>query len=218
MPSVGEAMATATFLSNEVLWQTLSTRIKSAKHVDAAIAYFGQNGASLFPLQRGHRLIVDMSTSTVEAGSTDPREIEKLGQRGVELFTRRNLHAKIVIADNTLIVGSANVSKQSQELLDEAAILTTDPVAVQRAREFIDRLCTEPVLPEYLGQCKQLYKPHRFGRGKGDKTSVPPRVWHAKLWMVKLNGDCYIPESEIERYKEGEKEARKLMKDLPILS
>lgn len=205
-------MATATFLSNEVLWQTLSVRIKLARHVDAAIAYFGQNGASLFPLQRGHRLIVDMSPHTVKAGSTDPREIEKLDQRGVEIFSRRNLHAKIVIADNTLIVGSANISKESQERLDEAAILTTDPVAVRRAREFIDHLCTERVLPEYLELCKQSYRPPRFSKAKSDKTSAWPRIRHAKLWMVNL-WEGSIPKSERERYKEGEKEARKLMKD-----
>jgi hypothetical protein len=205
-------MATATFLSNEALWQTLSARMKSAKHVDAAIAYFGQNGANLFPLQRGHRLIVDMSISAVKAGSTDPREIEKLDRHGVEIFTRRNLHAKIVIADNTLIVGSANVSKQSQDLLDEAAILTTDPVAVRRARDFIDRLCTEPVLPEYLEQCKQLYRPPRFYKGKRAGIPASSRVRHAKLWIVNLReGD--IPESEIERYERGEEEAQKLMKD-----
>jgi phosphatidylserine/phosphatidylglycerophosphate/cardiolipin synthase-like enzyme len=82
-----------------------------------------------------------MSPATVRAGSTDPREVEKLIQRRVEVFTRRNLHAKIVLADKSVIFGSANVSKHSQQVLDEAAILTTDQSAVRRAREFIERIC-----------------------------------------------------------------------------
>ncbi len=78
------------FFSNARLWQTLSTKVKAARHVDAAIAYFGHGGARLLPLQRGHRLIVDLSLATVRAGGSDPREIEKLMRRGVLVFTRRN--------------------------------------------------------------------------------------------------------------------------------
>src|SRR5947209_2147421 len=111
-------MSVTTFLSNETLWQTIAARIKAAHYVDAAIAYFGQGGAKLLPLRAGHRLVVDMSPPTVRAGSTDPREVEKLIRQGVQAFTRRNLHAKIVVADNSVISGSANVSKRSQQVLD----------------------------------------------------------------------------------------------------
>ncbi len=201
-----------TIFLNEALWQTLTKRIKSAKHVEAAIAYVGHGGSKLLPLRRGHRLIVDMSAATVKAGSTDPREIEILRNRGVEVFTRRNLHAKIVVLDNAAMVGSANVSEQSNEILDEAAILTNDALTVRRARDFIDRLCTEPVLPKYLEQCIQLYRSPRFGEGK-TRTSSQQRIPHAKLWMVNLWGDYSIPESEIERYEQSAKEAQKLLKD-----
>lgn len=136
-------MSLTTFLSNEALWQELYRRVKAAWHVDAAIAYFGQGGAKLLPLRRGDRLIVDMSPAIVQAGGTDPREIEKLIRRGVHVYTRRHLHAKTIVADRYVISGSANVSKRSQQLLDEAAIFTNDQSAVRRAREFIERLSTE---------------------------------------------------------------------------
>ncbi len=170
-------MSATSFLSNETLWQTLRALIKAARHVDAAIAYFGQGGARLLPLQRGDRLIVDLSPATVEAGGTDPREIEKLMRRGVQVFTRRHLHAKTVIADNHVLSGSANVSTRSQQLLDEAAILTDDDSAVRRAREFIERLCTEPVRLEYVEECKKIYRPpklhgERADRKKGQKRAT----------------------------------------------
>jgi hypothetical protein len=201
-----------TFLSNETLWYTLSTRIKNARHVDAAIAYFGQGGARLLPLRNGDRLIVDMSAATVRAGGTDPREVEKLIQRGVQAFTRRNLHAKIVVADKSVISGSANVSKHSQEVLDEAAILTNDQAAVRRAREFIDRLATEPVRPEYLAECKRIYRPPRSNGQRGNGKPTQKRANHAKLWVVNLV-ESSVPESEIKRYERGEKEAKKRVKD-----
>ena len=205
-------MSATTFLSNETLWQTLSARVKAARHVDAAIAYFGQGGAKLLPLRSGDRLIVDMSPATVRAGGTDPREVEKLMQRGVVAFTRRNLHAKLIVADQSVISGSANISKHSKEVLDEAAILTTDPAAIRRAREFIDRLCTEPVRREYLEECKRVYKPPRFNGQRANGKSRQRRVKHAKLWIVGLR-ECSIPESEVERYERGEANAEKQVKD-----
>lgn len=163
------------FLINEALWKTLTERIKTARHVDAAIAYFGHNGATLFRLRRGDRLVVDMSTPTVRAGGTDPYEVEKLIRRGVQVFTRRNLHAKIVIADNSVVSGSANISKRSQQVLDEAAILTSEAVAVRRARGFVDRISTEPVRPGYLEKCKRLYAPSRGPglRGPREESRAP---------------------------------------------
>lgn len=209
----GESLVSVTsFLWNETYWQTLLAHVKDASHVDAAIAYFGQGGAKRLPLRRGDRLIVDMSQATVKTGGTDPREVEKLIRRGVKAFTRRNLHAKIVVADEWVIAGSANVSKHSEEVLDEAAILTNSQSAVRRAREFIDRLCTEPIRREYLEKCKELYKPPKLSgeRTKGERSQQ--RARHAKLWIVKLNEESF-PESEWERHQQGEAEARKRTTD-----
>jgi len=201
-----------TFLSNETLWQALSRLVKAAQHVDAAIAYFGQGGAKLLPLRRGDRLIVDMSPATVQAGGTDPREIEKLMRRGVHVYIRRHLHAKTIVADRSVISGSANVSKRSQQQLDEAAIFTNDQSAVRRAREFIERLSTEPVRPEYLEKCKQLYRPPRPNDGRVNGNKTQHRAKHAKLWIVNLRA-ASIPESEVARYNQGEARAEKRLKD-----
>lgn len=205
-------MSSATFLTNEVMWQTISDRVNFATRVDAAIAYFGQGGAKLLPLRKGHRLVVDMSPATVKAGTTDPREVEKLIRRGVEVFTRSNLHAKVVVADKLLIAGSANVSRHSQSVLDEAAVLTTDEGAVRRAREFIDRLCTEPVRPVYLENCKELYRPPQFSGAKAGAKGTGQRTAHAKLWMVNLT-EATLPDNETEMLESGEAKARGLVKD-----
>jgi hypothetical protein len=205
-------VSVTTFLSNETLWQTIAARIKAASHVDAAIAYFGQGGAKILPLRTGDRIVVDMSPATVRAGGTDPREVEKLIQRGVEAFTRRNLHAKIVVSDKSVISGSANVSRHSQQVLDEAAILTTDASAVRRAREFIDRICTEPVRPEYLEKCKSIYRPPRLNGQRAGSKDGQQRATHAKLWLVNLV-EASVAESEVERYEQGEAKAEKLVKD-----
>jgi len=199
-------------LSNKTLWETVRAQVKAARHVDAAVAYFGQGGAKLLPLRKGDRLIVNMSATTVRAGGTDPREIEKLIDRGVEAFTRRNLHAKLVIADKSVISGSANVSQRAENLLDEAAIWTNDPAVLRRARKFVDGLCTEPIRPEYLAKCKAIYEPPKFNGQPANGQKVQHRVAHAKLWIVNLV-ESSIPDAELQRYERGEAKAAKLIKD-----
>jgi len=83
------------------------------------------------------------------------------------------------------LVGSANVSKNSQNVLDEAAALTTEAVAVRRATDFFDKLCTEPVRPEYLKLCLRAYRPPRFSSVKKiARTSGQKRIVEAKLWFM----------------------------------
>ena len=115
------------------------------------------------------------------------------------------------MADNSVLAGSANISKNSAKL-DEAAILTTEPAAVRRARDFIDRLCSEPVSPRYLEECKKLYRPPHFTNAPGPNRHGPPPTTHAKLWIVNLR-DYSVPDSEIRRYRKGEKKAKKLVAD-----
>ncbi len=113
-PARGASQLKATtFLSNETLWQAISAQLNLARRVDAAIAYLGQGGAKILPLKRGDRLVADMSPANVRAGSTDPREIERLVQRSVQAFTRHNLRVKLNISHKSVISGSANVSKHS---------------------------------------------------------------------------------------------------------
>ncbi len=206
-------MSTTHFLTNESIWATLSDYVGSAYSVDAAIAYLGKDGARLLPLKKGDRIVVDMNPATVKAGGTDPNEIERLIKRGVLVFTRRNLHAKIVITDNTVLVGSANISRNSRDNLEEAALLTNDPLAVRRARDFFSRICTEPVRDEYLRECKRIYRtPKRPGQQEPNEQHVQ-RTTHAKLWLENISADYYIPQKEIERFEQSENRARKLIKD-----
>ncbi len=200
------------FLSNEDLWRTAKRLVARGKGVCAAIAYFGQKGATLLPFRKGDTLVVDLSIPSVRAGQSDPREIEKLLDRGVEVFTRSNLHAKIIATERETLVGSANASGRAEKVLDEAAILTSDPAAVRRARDFVASLCNEPVRDEYLALCKREYRPPRFANSNGPHPrGAGRRARSAKLWIVGL-GEGEIPESEKKRLAQGEQRAKAMIR------
>lgn len=174
------------FVANKELWDALREHVRKAKCARAAIAYFGKNGAKLFPLKAGDIIVADVSLGAVRQGVTNPSELRILMKRGVAIFSRERLHAKFIIADRTLIASSANVSRNSREILDEAGIITTDPAAVRRAADFFEKLCTEPVSKKYLARCVSEYRPPRFKPAveKPARRSRSKRVTEAKLWFV----------------------------------
>lgn len=211
-------MSKISFLANDDIWNTIPEIIKASKHTDIAVAYLGNDGSKLLPLKKGDRLILDMSLATVKAGTTNPFEVEKLIKRGVKVFTRRNLHAKVILTEKSVLVGSANISKNSRDTLDEAAIYSTDTLVVQRTKDFIEKICIEPVLPEYLNQCKKLYKPPRFtGSNKSKSTKNQVRATHAKLWIVSLVV-ASIPDKEQDKYENSERKAeRRINTEVSVL-
>jgi hypothetical protein len=56
--------------------------------------------------------------------------------------------------------------QKTQNNLDEAATLTSEGVAIRRAASFFEKLCTDPVRPEYLKLCLQTYRPPIFRDSK----------------------------------------------------
>jgi hypothetical protein len=161
--------------------------VADGKGVRAAVAYLGRGGATLLPLKRGDSIVVDMSIGVVRQGVTDPRAIRTLVRRGVKAFSRGSLHAKFILVNKTLIASSANASHNSKEILDEAGIITTDPAAFQRASDFFDKLCTEPIGTEYLKTCIAEYRPPKFKAAVERRTSRPKRgrrIIESKLWFV----------------------------------
>lgn len=196
------------FLCNDSLWDELAFRVKSSRKVKAAVAFVGNGGADLLPLKKGDTLVVNLGLQTVKQGATSPKEIQRLIKRGVKVFTRSNLHAKFFICDGGLLVGSANISNNSQKALDEAASLTTDKAALRRAADFFDKLCTEPVRPDYLKLCLETYRPPVFSVvGKADKSVRQKRVVEAKLWFIGGLRYYDIPSSEVERAEDIQEKA-----------
>jgi len=201
------------FLFNDSLWDELTVRVKSSRKVKAAVAFVGNGGADLLPLKKGDTLVVNLGLQTVKQGATSPKEIQRLIKRGVQVFTRSNLHAKFFICDGVLLVGSANISNNSQKVLDEAASLTTDKVALGRAADFFDKICTEPVRPDYLKLCLKEYRAPVFGvAGKGRSSARQKRVVEAKLWLIGGLADRDVPAAEVGKAERIKTKAAKQLK------
>ena len=124
------------------IWQTLTSALKNTNGKSiVAVAYFGQNGAKMLPLKKGDILVVDASEKALKTGQTCPDELLKLYNKGVQVYSFDNLHAKLFLIGNVLYCGSTNVSGNSAKRLKEAILTTNDKIAIEDAKTFIKSLC-----------------------------------------------------------------------------
>lgn len=172
---------TTTFLQYDI-WAKITDLAKKAKRAQVAVAYLGTGARRLLPLKRGDTLIVDMSLAAMRAGQTNPTEIEKYYNAGVEIHSCANLHAKVFVFDNKAIIGSSNASKNSRDNLIEAAVVSTDKSVVTTARGFVASLKGEQISPEYITLCKKKFRPPR--RPGGENRGVRTQPAHPRLWVT----------------------------------
>ncbi|WP_137723545.1 phospholipase D family protein [Prescottella subtropica] len=133
---------TARILAGRNIWDELTPLLAPhAATITAAVAYIGSNAAELLPLRRGSTIIVDADITTVRAGATDPNVLLTWARSGVKVYSLKNLHAKLILAeavdtehDAFTVAGSANLSASSATRLYESVVLA-DGECLDEARE-----------------------------------------------------------------------------------
>lgn len=125
-------------LLSDTLWDTLHRLSDSSSSRQAAVAYVTSDDHVAFT--GGDVLVTDASDSAITNGQTDARVLEKAFLRGAELYSCSDLHAKVIVFDASVTVGSANLSRHSANVLLEAAWLSDDQEAASLALSFIDGL------------------------------------------------------------------------------
>lgn len=192
------------FLSNEI-WSTIKRLAENSKRTKVAVAYFGTGGAGKLKLKKGDTLILAISLKNVKAGQVNPFEVEKLLKKGVFIYNMPNLHAKIFLFDRKVIVGSSNISENSETALIESGILTDDIKVISHANKFIENNSIEKVEQDYLEVCKKIYNPPKFYGKKLAKTdSKKFKGQLSRLWVIgtkykTVNNE--ISESAEERFE-----------------
>lgn len=152
-------------------WKVLSHAARKCRvPAYVAVAYVGPNGARQLHLRRGSRLVVDASEHAVKSSQTSPMELLRWLRRGVEVFTRSSLHAKVYVFGREVYVGSANVSERSFGQLCEALIKTRERSAVADAREFVQSLCLDRLTEATLKRLSKIYRPPKGFRNAGPRN------------------------------------------------
>lgn len=169
------------------LWNRLRTLAKSAKKRYAAIAYVTDDTKIAFG--KGDVLIIDASDEAIRSGQTSAAVLKAAWKRKAQIVSVTRLHAKVYIFDKYAVIGSANLSKES-ERRTEAALVTDQPTIVSAARVLIDRLKDEgeAVDGEFIARICKLPVTSRPNPIPGQKAKAKddpvPRSWLVGLKPV----------------------------------
>lgn len=195
-------------LITDDVWTQISRaarRCSSASYV--AVAFIGTGASRMLPLKGGSRLVVDASKRTIKAGMTNPFELEKFYRKGVKVYSCNNLHAKVFVFGSVAFVGSANVSRNSRDVLTEAILRTEARSVVSDAEAFVRQLGLAEIGKDEIVALQKLYVAPKSGSPKQGRVSRS-----SNLRIVHLGEAEDVPADAAESVRQGERKARKLKK------
>ncbi len=188
------------------LWTEVAA-LSKRRQKSAAIAYVSSDRHLKFG--RGDVLVVDASDEAIKSRETSADVLRRARKRGANIYSVAGLHAKCILLDREVgIVGSANLSRSSDEDLIEAGVVTDDAATTSLLASFIEQLrkqATE-VDGNFISRVakirlrRQVFRP---GKRKGQHT---PRLGTSNLWLVSFE-DVEFDEAEKRIEKKGKAEA-----------
>lgn len=154
------------------VWAAIRRLAKADGRTLGAIAYL--TDPEILPFSEGDRLVIDASDNAIKYGQTSKKAVITLSKK-IQLYSFEDLHAKVLILGNTLIAGSMNASRASQQTLAEAALITDNPGAVNAAREWLDQLMTDDALIDDIRRkriqaIKVVQRPRPHGNGRQSRS------------------------------------------------
>lgn len=126
---------TAMELLTKEIWST-ARKFKGEGPITAVVAYVTDNPLKL---SKGDVLVCDASDSNVSAGAVSAKVLSRLHSGGVKVFHYAGLHAKFVRLPNHVLLGSSNMTNNTERLL-EVAILTSDVSLLGQVDKLIETL------------------------------------------------------------------------------
>ena len=130
------------FLTGDI-WKKVNKLLTKRQKKIACIAYVTSDKLKL---TKGDTLICDASSFSIKFGETSAKTLELYFNRGVNIYSNQQLHSKILLTDNFLVIGSANLSKSSAERLTESSVITKSDILISQAKAFCHNLTEESTL------------------------------------------------------------------------
>jgi phosphatidylserine/phosphatidylglycerophosphate/cardiolipin synthase-like enzyme len=120
------------------LWTSNEQLALNAQHKIAAVAYVSDD--SLIRFARGDMLIVDASDEHIASGATSAAVLAAAVSRGAKVYSLPSLHAKLMVFDNHVVIGSANISASSASGLRGAGVISDSPALISNVLSLINNL------------------------------------------------------------------------------
>lgn len=182
-------------------WESITKAAATPGPRYAAIAYVSGKAPDLLPLTHGDVLVVNASIGTAKAHITDPKALRTFINRGVKVYSCDDLHAKVIATKNRAVVGSANASTNSTNVV-EASVITNDKEIIAAVTAFVENLVSD---------ARQVTRSSlvELDRWWAEGTFTPiPGLTSSRRDPVKPTGKVFIEHSQATSREETKAEAK----------
>jgi hypothetical protein len=191
-------------------WREVGKRAKGVNQRRAAIAFVTED---LVGFHSADVLVVNASLRAIRSGGTAAKLLLNLHDDGVSIYNCENLHAKVLLLDDTAVIGSGNMSDMSSRAAggwQEAGLITNDAVCVAGVASFIEQLARPKALlkRKRLVALTKIKVKRQSSRSKGRLTKRGVRVQQLgnRTWITGLRA--------VEISQEEERQAEKAKREL----
>jgi hypothetical protein len=166
------------------IWKQVRPYAKAAKRRLVAVAYVTTE--SHLGFRKNDVLVCDASDRAIKGGETSARLLQLLHQKGVELRSRPDLHAKVAVLGGHALIGSCNLSTASAGYLTELAFLSDRKQIVSQAAAFVHTLreTSEEIDDTFLQRVLKLKV--CTARRQGSKRRGKTTRFGGKVWSVSV--------------------------------
>ncbi len=179
-------------LTGSEIWARIGALIQTADQAFVAVPYLGEGAAEMLPLKRGSVLVTRYEVGALKAGQICPKDVIKLVDQEVQVFSEPRLHAKIYAFPDCVIIGSSNASKTSRDTLLEACVEIEDRAIIKKAKNYILQCANSPITPEFARALAKHYikashfpMAPQFSKAKDRKnTKSKDDMSERALWLL----------------------------------
>lgn len=139
------------FLKTDNYHDEISKLFRNDESLDIAVAFLGKDALHLFKLNPNKTIRV---VCNFESGACNPKLVEKIMKySNVEIRSNHSLHAKVLLQNGTMIIGSANLSANGLSLegseltaWKEAGLVIKDDCTIRDTKSWFDDLWIDSTL------------------------------------------------------------------------
>jgi hypothetical protein len=185
------------------IWQQIKSVTPNGRKL-AALAYVSTDRYCSF--RKGDILVCDASERAIKSGQTSAVTLAKFFKAGAEIYSCENLHAKVLVVGQKVLIGSCNLSASSANILLELAVLTSNISIHSQTLAFIYKLIQEStrIDEKFLKRISKI--PVQKQRWFIKKSRMPVKLGN-RTWVIKtyeLNPARYRNEESFVQLAECE--------------
>jgi HKD family nuclease len=200
--------------------EAISDLLQSADSADIAVAFWGAGGESIFKGWSGSSARI---VCTLMSGATNPAVIEQLRKNSklkAEIRQCDDLHAKLVLTERELIVGSANISANGLGLEEsevsgwqELGIRSSDRASIEAAGHWFKAIweSSRAITNDDLSTAKEVWAKRRGIRPFVKKRELSLLFQPAEIFKDR---PIYVVVWRDELSKDAEKKYDDLVKEI----